>query len=235
MRTSASRFAKCVILPRGTSRGALREMEAIALGSQSVNFFYHANINPLETEDLTAEQWRIAVDLLEKNLGLTDHARFIVEHRKKGRTHRHVIWLRVNVHTMRAVKMADDYEKHQATARELEKQFKLRPVKSVLGTECAKGARPSRRAKSWETFRGHKTGIDPHAMTKEITALYRESSNGAAFAARLSASGYGLVRGNEQPYCLLDKAGQLHSLTRRIEGVGAAALAAFMRDARPHP
>jgi hypothetical protein len=212
---------------------ALREMEAIALGSQCVNFFYHANINPLETEDLTPEQWRIAVDLLEANLGLAGHARFIVEHRKKGRTHRHVVWLRIDVHTMRAVKMTDDYEKHQATARELERQFGLRLVRSVLGTGRTKGARPSRRAKSWETFRGHKSGIDPHAMKQEITALYCGSEDAAAFAARLSASGYGLARGRTQPYCLIDAAGELHSIARRIDGVDAARLAAFMQDARP--
>lgn len=210
---------------------ALREMEAIAIGSQCKNFFYHANINPSHDETLTAEQWRITVDTLEKNLGLSGHARFIVEHRKKGRTHRHVIWLRINVYTMRAVKMTDDYEKHQATARQLETEFGLRAVPSTLGTARPDGPRPFRRAKPWETFRGHSTGIDPHLMKREITTLYQESMDAPAFAARLAAGGYGLVRGSRQGLCVVDKVGQLHSLPRRIDGVDAAALAAFLENA----
>jgi hypothetical protein len=215
---------------------ALREMEAIALGSQCVNFFYHANINPLQDEELTAQQWRITVDRLEANLGLNGHARFIVEHRKKGRTHRHVIWLRIDARTMRTVKMTDDYEKHQATARELEKGFGLRSVPSVLGTDRKDGPRPSRRARAWETFRGHSSGVDPQAMKKEITTLYRESIDVAAFAARLAASGYGLMSGSRQGFCVVDKAGHLHSLPRRIDGADAATLASFLENAvSSHP
>ena len=63
---------------------AFREMEAIALGTQCKNYFYHANINPLDSEYLTPEQWNRAIDLLEENLELTGHARFIVEHWKKS-------------------------------------------------------------------------------------------------------------------------------------------------------
>lgn len=185
---------------------AFREMEAIALGSQCLNYFYHANINPLETENLTPEQWRIAVDRLEANLGLEGHARFIVEHRKKDRTHRHVIWLRIDVRTMRAVKMTDDYEKHQATARQLERKFRISSVPSVHGKHYAKGRRPARRPKSWETFRGQQTGIDPNLMKSDITEFYRESADGSAFATRLSASGYVLVRGKQHSPCVIDAA-----------------------------
>jgi Relaxase/Mobilisation nuclease domain len=213
-----------------TIQGALREMEAITLGSQCVNFFYHVNINPVEVEQLTEEQWREAVNLLEENLGLKGHARFVVEHRKKNRTHRHVIWLRIDVRTMRAVRMTDDYKKHQATARELERRFALRPVSSVLGAVREGGSRPPRRAKSWETFRGQLNGIDPHALKKQITAFYRESPDGTAFAARLTASGYGLKPGERASLCIIDSAGHLHSLARRIDGIDAPQLMAFMRD-----
>ena len=213
-----------------TIRDVFREMAAIALGTQCRNYFYHANLNPLQEEELTAEQWRFAVDLLERNLGLTGHARMIVEHRKKGRTHRHVIWLRINVYTMRAALMTDDYEKHQATARELELKFALRSVPSTLGTERPQGVRPARRAKSWETFRGHKSGIDPSRMAEEVTALFRESDSGAAFAARLAARGYDLVKGNGGHLCLRDRSGHLHSLLRRIRDVTAAGLSTFLDD-----
>ena len=48
---------------------ALREMQALAAQSRSHgNFMYQANINPQGDEQLTPEQWKEAVDTLEKNL-----------------------------------------------------------------------------------------------------------------------------------------------------------------------
>lgn len=209
---------------------ALHEMEVVAIGTFCKNFFYHANINPLDTEHLTAEQWDYAVELLEQNLGLQNNARFIVEHRKKGRTHRHVVWSRIDVRRMRAVTMMHDYAKHQATARQLEREFGLQSVESVLGPEKVKGGRPKRRPKSWETFRGKKSGIDPHAMTTEVTSIFRGSLNGEEFAAALSKGGYQLVKADRRDLCLLDKAGHVHSIARRLDGVKAAELQRFMAD-----
>jgi hypothetical protein len=207
---------------------AFREMEAIALGTHCKNYFYHANINPLDAEHLTQEQWQLAVALLEENLGLSGNARFIVEHEKKGRVHRHVIWLRIVVHTMRAVKMTDDYEKHQATSRQLEREFGLRPGRSVLGSGKVKGHRPVRRPQPWESFRGQKSGIDPHAVKAQLTALYMASSNAEDFGRAVKEHGYLLVRGDRRDLCLVDTAGHVHSLARRLDGVTADTLAQFM-------
>jgi len=209
---------------------AFREMAAVAMGTLCKNYFYHANLNPRADELLTDQQWKTAIDTLEKNLALSRHARFVVEHRKEGRTHRHVIWSRIDVRAMRAVTMTDDYEKHQATARELERKFKLERVKSVHGRTRASGPRPSRRPQTWESFRGQQSGIDPWKMKQTITGLYRASKSGAAFAALLDAQGYILVKGDRADFCIMDKAGHLHSLARRIDGIKADALREFMMD-----
>lgn len=214
---------------------AFREMEAIAMGTQCTNYFYHANINPLSKEALTPEQWARAVDLLEENLRLRSHARFIVEHQKKSRVHRHVVWLRIDVSRMRAVEMTDDYEKHQATARRLEQEFGLAQGKSVLGPHKLKGERPARRPKSWETFRGQRSGIDPHLMTKAITSLYRSAKSGAEFAVRLQEYGYRLVKGDRRDFCIVDPACDKHSLARRLKDIPASTLAEFMKDIRAEP
>jgi hypothetical protein len=212
---------------------AFREMEAIALGTQCKNYFYHANINPLDSEYLTPEQWDRAIDLLEENLGLTGHARFIVEHWKKKRTHRHVVWLRIAISGMRAVEMTDDYEKHQATARQLEREFGLQRGRSVLGKHKLRGGRPARRPQSWETFRGQKSGVDPQAMTAHITALYSGSDNAEAFARALTEHGYQLAKGDRRDFCVVDKAGHIHSLARRLDSSAAGRLARFMESIEP--
>ena len=213
--------------------GAFREMSAIAQGTRARNYFYHANINPVSEERLTPAQWVRAVALLEENLRLTGHARFVVEHEKKGRVHRHAVWSRIDVIRMRAVEMADDYERHQATARQLEQEFGLRPGRSVLGPHKATGERPARRPKPWETFRGHRTGIDPHGLTAHVTALYRSSKDPKAFTDALQAHGLRLVKGDCRDLCIVDQAGHLHSLGRRLQGVSASALAEFMKEFEP--
>ena len=198
---------------------ALFEMKAVASGTRCKEFFYHASINPERDEILTPEQWEHAVDELEKRLDLEGQARFVVEHEKKGRTHRHVVWSRIDVDRMRAIRMDYDYAKHQAVARQLEQEFGLRPGRSVIGPEVEKGKRPDRRPKSWEVYRGQEVGMDVTAMKKEITSLWQSTSSAEAFVSALEARGYILARGDKQDFCIVDSLGQAHSLPRRIKGV----------------
>ena len=207
---------------------AFREMDFVASGSRAKNFFYHANMNPREGERLTPEQWEQAVDTLEKTLGLEGQARFVVEHEKNGRVHRHVVWSRIDPETMTAISDSQNYAKHQQAARELEQAFGLEPVQSVnLGAE---GPRPERRPKNWETFRGHQSGIDPEAMKAELTELWRQADSGKAFAAALEEHGYILARGDRRDFCVIDRAGDEHSLARRIKGAKAATIRERMAD-----
>ncbi len=215
-----------------TIADAFREMHAVALGTRCELYFYHANLNPRADETLSESQWLHAVDTLERHLSLINHARFVVEHHKVGRTHRHVIWSRINAATMTAVKMTDDYAKHQLVARLLEKDFGLAGTLSVKDRGAA-DKRPPRRPKTWESFRGQLSGVDPWKMTKTVTAIYRGSHTGSEFAAALARTGCTLVRGDRVHFCIRDEAGHLHSLARRIEGVSASELSAFMKDIDP--
>lgn len=201
---------------------ALYEMKAVASGTRCKNFFYHANLNPRDDEHLTAAQWDTAVDTLEKELGLEGQARFVVEHEKHGRVHRHVVWSRIDVDKMIAVKMDNDFAKHQAVSRQLEKEFGLAQGQSVLGPEIKKGQRPERRPKPWETFRGQKSGVRVKDLKEEVTGLWRGADSAEAFVSALEAHGYILAQGDSRTYCIVDRHGDAHSLARRIEGVKTA-------------
>ena len=212
---------------------AFYEMKAVASGTRCKNFFYHANLNPEADEILTPEQWDRAVDELEKRLGLEGQARFVVEHDKKGRIHRHVVWSRIDVDRMKAVKMPHDFARHQAVARQLEKEFGLRPGRSVLGPEAEKGNRPERRPKAWETFRGQKSGVSVKDLKEEITRLWRETDSAEAFTAALEERGYILARGDSRAWCIVDRNGDVHSLARRIEGVKSKDVREKLSDIDP--
>ena len=201
---------------------ALYEMKAVASGTRCKNFFYHANLNPRDDERLTTAQWEKAVDALEKELGLEGQARFVVEHEKHGRVHRHVVWSRIDVDKMKAIRMDNDFAKHQEVSRQLEKEFGLAKGVSVLGPEAEKGKRPERRPKQWEVFRGQIKGVNVQDLKEEITGLWNGADTGEAFVSALEGRGYILAQGDSRAYCIVDRNGDAHSLARRIEGVNAA-------------
>ncbi len=207
---------------------ALREMDAVASGSRTENFMYHANLNPGGDEQLTEQQWQDAVDRLERNLGLEGHARVVVEHEKDGRTHQHVIWNRIDPDTMTAASDSFNYRRHEQTAREIEEAFGLAHVDSVL-VKDRDTPRPERRPKDYETFRAQTTKIDPKAVQAELTALWQEADSGLAFKAALEEAGYILARGDRRDFVVIDPAGSDHSITRRT-GAKAAEVRSRLVD-----
>lgn len=209
---------------------ALREMEAIADQSRCRgNFMYSANINPRDHEHLTPEQWKEAVDTLEKNLGLEGHQRVVVEHEKDGRVHRHVVWNRVDVETLRVADIGGNYYTHERTARELEKKFDLEPTQSLHG-ERREGGRPERTPELWEQRVASRSRIDPQEIKAELTELWHGTDSGKAFATALEERGYILAKGDRRDFCIVDHAGDPHSLARRIEDVRAKDLRERMAD-----
>ena len=208
---------------------AFREMDALASGTRCKNFFYHANINPRADEVLTPEQWEQAIDTVEASLGLDGHSRFVVEHQKDGRTHRHVVWSRIDTASMTAVSDSKNYAAHERAARELEAAFGQEPVQGVHGRETDK-ERPDRRPDNWETFRGGRSGIDPEDLKAELSALWRSADSGKAFVAALEEHGYLLAKGDKRDFCIIDGTGDAHSLARRIEGAKARDIRERMAD-----
>ena len=229
-----------VVEVRGFSKADVRsafcDMEAVAKGTHCENFFYHADMNPREGERLTDEQWTRAADILERQLGFDGQPRVFIEHEKKGREHRHIVWQRIDPDTMTARPDSLTYRKHEAAAREIERECDLQPVASVL-VKDRDTPRPQRRARDWEGFRGAQTGIKPEDVKAEVTALWKESRDGAEFRTALAEKGYLLCKGDRRDYCIIDPAGNDHSLARRIDGAKAAdirqRMGEFDRDALP--
>lgn len=211
-------------------REAFRELKQRAEGTACKNYFYHANLNTREDEVLTPEQWAQAVNVLERELQLEGQPRFIIEHEKEGRTHQHVIWGRVDAETMTTIHDGHNYRRHEIAAREIEAAFDLSPVESTLTRDKETTPRPERGPQDWESFRAQESKIDPKAMKAELTELWQHSDTGPAFAAALEERGYILARGDRRDFCIIDQAGDEHSLGRRISGVKATEIRARMAD-----
>jgi Relaxase/Mobilisation nuclease domain len=204
-------------------RGMLREMHDYGRLSRACqNFMHIASFNPETHEHLTEEQWQQIYELYEQQRGIpSGQPRFIVEHEKKGRIHRHVVWLRVELATLRPFRDAFPLQVCLAAQKQIEEKLDLTP-----GNHRIKfGAK----VKPWERMRGEGSGIDPQQVTAEITSLFRHSKSGAEFVGALRQHGYQFVHGN-RAFCVLDRAGDVHSLVKRIEGINTKELKEFLRE-----
>ncbi|MFC7694106.1 relaxase/mobilization nuclease domain-containing protein [Paeniroseomonas aquatica] len=209
---------------------AFREMKELAAGTQCKNYFYHANLNTRADEQLTPEQWAQAVDALEGALQLEGQPRFIVEHEKEGRTHRHVIWGRIDSDTNTAISDSHNYRTHEEVAASLEEAFGHEATVRALTRDKDTTPRPEPNMQDWESFRAAESKIDPKAMKAELTELWQHSDSGPAFAAALEERGYILARGDRRDFVVVDAAGDEHSLGRRLSGIKAAEVRARMAD-----
>jgi relaxase-like protein len=202
----------------------LLEMRLVAAGTRGENYYYHATINPDPKEPpLTPGQWEFAVDRLQENLGLTNNARFVVEHEKAGRIYRHAVWNRVNWDTMKFTPDNFSYRAHDKTCCELEEAFGHQP------TDRRRKRRPGQ-IEAWEQHRAWDNGLTPAVIEEDITALWQATTTGQGFAAALEQSGYIICKGDRAQFCIVDIAGDVHSLARRISGATIADLRTRLSD-----
>ena len=169
-----------------------------------------------------------------KNLGLTGQPRFVVEHEKDGRTHRHVVWSRIDTERMRAIPDSLTAAIHERTSRELE--IRLRP-RARAEHPCPRSrisSGPSAGRRNTKSSAPTESGIDPGRRSRRTPERHWHSAdNGHSFKAALEASGdYMLARGDRRDFVIIDRAGDDHSLARRL-GVKAAEVRARMADLDP--
>ncbi len=208
-------------------QGALIEMQAFAAGTRCEKPLYHAALSPEPPHRLTPVQREEAIDALEQKLGLVGHARVVVLHEKKDREHLHVVWSRINVFEMKSVSDSHNYRKHEEVSRDLERRF---------GHERVQGAhheregveRPDRTPSRAELRQEERTGVPGKKVKALVSAAFRSSDGPASFCSALEDIGYVLAQGDRRDFVVVDPAGGIHSLARRIDGMKAAELRAFM-------
>ena len=209
--------------------GALREMDALGAALNTHRTLYHASINTRGDERMTPEQKAVAIDRLEERLGLTGQPRVVVEHTKKDRDHIHIVWSRTDLEHMRAIRCDHNYRAHEEVARELEREFGHARVQGAHVERDGK-ARPARTPGHDEMQQAERTGLSPREAKEWITGLWRATDSGKAFKAAIEGQGWTLARGDRRDFVLIDRAGHVHSLARRIEGATAADIRSRMTD-----
>lgn len=210
--------------------GAFGEYDAIAAGTRCKKHLYSLSINP--AAPLTREQYRAAIDRIERGLGLTGQPRAIVFHVKNGREHAHVVWSRIDTRAMRAVHLSHDRMKLRALSRELAREFGL-PLPEGL-TRDLRDERGQRQDMSLaEKRQAENSGITPEQRRADVTQAWHAADSAQAFRAALEQKGYILARGDQRGFVIVDRYGDVHSLARQIEGVRTREIKARLAPLTP--
>lgn len=233
-------------VPDSDVTGALREMVAIAKGTNCEKPLYHAIISPEPGEAMGPDGWAKSVDVLEKVLGLQDHQRVVLLHKKQGREHVHVVWNRVDIDRMKAVSMSHNYRKHERAARILERvlghaktpskaqrrQAEKTPEREPGDPGPARGAEklrtqdirkvvenaPREGLSHFEHQRQKRLNIDEKAVRQVVATAWREAATPDEFKKKIEASGMRLVNGERGPL-ILDESGGYRTVARCVSGL----------------
>jgi hypothetical protein len=221
--------------PTGNLNEALRDWQFISTGTRGSKGLYHANIDPDARYTMTADQWKIAVDRLEKELGLDGQPRAVVMHEKHGRQHTHVVWQRTDIDTMTMVPDSYNYVAHERASLALETEFGHEhvPGKHAKRDREKQPEFPKEEINHAEWQQAERAGADPHAFKDAITAIYKSCDNAQAFQAALSERGLIIAKGDRRPNVIVDELGQVYSLTRQIKDVPRNELNTFLAGLDP--
>ena len=162
---------------------------------------------------------------------LTGQPRAVVFHVKEGREHAHAVWSRVDTDKMRMIQMDHYKQKLRNTAQEFAKDHDLElpeGMKKDRGKD--RFADKARTENLAEQQQEERSGLSKEDRRASITQAWKESDNPQAFIKALEAKGYYLAKGDRRAFVVIDKAGEVHSLSRQIEGARVKDIQARLAD-----
>ncbi|MDE2437620.1 MAG: relaxase/mobilization nuclease domain-containing protein, partial [Sphingomonadales bacterium] len=196
---------------------AFRSVHVMAEATQCTKPFFHVQVRNPEGEELTRPQWERVADRIEAKLGYSGQPRAIAFHRDEasGHEHMHLAWSRIDDESMKLRPLPFFKLRLKEVSRELEQELGLTPVRNVReGTVMAPGRSEEEQARRLD--------VDLQDVRKTIRTCYDHADSGKAFVAALAEHGLMLARGERRDFVVIDPAGGLHALGKRVLGTTAA-------------
>ncbi len=213
--------------------GAFAEWYAQSKTTNCRKYIYSLSINPDHRQGpFTREHYYDFIRRTEKRLRLENQPRAVVFHVKYGREHCHVIWSRIDAAKGKAVQISHDHQKLRMIAREYAQDHKLTlPPGMRKDRGKARFAFRAAAENLGEKQQQERSGISKQQRRAQITKLWSENPNARSFVKALEANGYFLARGDRRAYVVVDMYGEIHSLSRQLDGVKAKEMKARLGTA----
>ena len=206
--------------------GAFAEWQALSSATNCKKYIYSMSINPdPQQRPLTREELDDYIARVEKRLGLEGQSRALVAHTKDGRAHYHSVWSRIDTEKFKAVHLFRDQIILQDITRQFAREKGLRLPERMRDEKKKDRSKDRTRRKNFaEQQQEERTGVTKEERRREITQCWKQSDSAAGFIAALESKGYYLAQGDKRAYVILDRYGEIHSLSRHVEGVKTADL-----------
>jgi relaxase-like protein len=207
-------------------KDAFRDVQIMAGATKAEQPFFHVQVRNREGETLTRQQFEYAADRIERMLGLTGQPRAITFHTYEHNNdqHMHVAWSRIDQDTLTAIPLPFFKERLKKISRELEMHFGLEPVTNHREGQIKFA--PTR----GEHEQARRLGLDVHEVRNTIRECWDRSDCGRSFQAALEHEGMALAQGERRDFVVIDRAGGMHVLGKRILDVTASKIRDRLSD-----
>lgn len=200
--------------------GAFAEWEAASHATKCKKYLYSLSLNPDHRQGpFTRADYLEFIGRVEKTIGLSDQPRAIVFHNKNGREHCHVVWSRIDCERGRAIQISHDRPKLMAAVREFARERGLTLPRAMQDRLKERFNTRAQRTTLAEQQQQERSGISKAERRRAITEAWHSAQNADSFIAALEERGYILAQGDTRSYVVIDRTGEIHSLSRQIEGV----------------
>lgn len=189
---------------------ALKESEAISLGTKCQQYLFSLSLNPPQTAKVSVAEFEAAIADIERRMGLSGQPRAIVFHEKKGRRHAHCVWSRINTAKMRAINLPHFKRRLMDISREL---YLEHGWEMPAGLRRAEDRNPNAYSHD-EAGQANRTKRDPQRLKAMFKSCWAASDSRTSFAAALWEQGFCLARGDRRGFVAVDGQGEIYSLSR---------------------
>ncbi|MFP7673719.1 relaxase/mobilization nuclease domain-containing protein [Marivita sp. S0852] len=190
--------------------GAFQEADAISKGTRCQQYLFSLSLSPPETEKVSVADFEKAIDRIEECLGLSDQARAIVLHEKDGRRHAHVVWSRIDVMEMKAIKLPF----YKTRLNEVSKDLFLEHGWRLPEGYRDKRNRDPRNFTLAEWQQAKRQGKDARDIKRTFQEAWAVSDTKEAFANALEEKGYVLARGDRRGFVAVDVHGEVFAVPK---------------------
>lgn len=190
--------------------GAMREVQAIARGTNCRQHVFSLSLNPPKDGDISADGLAEAVDQAEKALGLDGQPRAIVIHEKNGRRHAHAVWSRIDPEAMKAINLPFFKTRLNTLSRELY----LEHGWSLPEGHRTNGWKNPLNFSLAEWQQAKRLDLDPREIKLALREAWDKSDNLASFKGALEDKGFYLARGDRRGFVAVDVQGEIYAVAR---------------------
>ncbi len=196
---------------------AFHDAEIMAEGTKAENALFHVQVRLPEQDWLSPEKWEHVADRIEQRLGLEGQGRAITFHvnSRTNERHMHIGWSLIDTETMKAIALPYFKFRVKALSRELEQELELTPVTNERQGPIKYAATKK------EQQQAQRLGVDKEQIRLTIRTAWDRSDCGRSFDAALADQGLILVTGERRDFVVIDHAGGIHALGKKLLDVSA--------------